>query len=403
MEIGDPHGFGDVPDDADGPGDEESVQRGWIEPDDRLWRHPSELARRGPAAAVARGPALEIWRERRAAILAGTFGAAAVVAASAFVLVLLNTSSETANAPLLKATETSLVTPTVPKTVAEKVSTLRPSLVDLVPAGHAAHDGVTGVVMPGGELVVTSAAAIAGVSRVDVLTSDGKRVDGTVLASDQSSGVAVVRTPGGLKPASFADEPVYPGELAVTACLNPDSTRSMPAPAMAVGTVQDVATSMSVQGAPLVDAIEADTPIPGVRGGVLVNGSGEVIGILDEQESAPGGRVGMFVPASLAEDVADELASTRHIEHGWIGVIAFDAPAYAGATIDTVFAGSPAASAGIQPGDVVTEIDGHRVLSHADLQARLYTMPPGSPIEVTLEHSGTLETISLVLAAQADG
>ncbi len=402
MDIAGPSPFGELPDDADGPGDEESVQRGWVEPDDRLWRHPSELSRSGFGAGSGRVSALETWRERRAAILAGTFGAAAVVAASAFVLVLLNKGSESANAPL-KLTETSLVTPTVPQSVAQKVSMLRSSLVDLVPAGWHSSDAVTGVVMPGGELVVTSAAALVGASRVEVVTSDGRQVNGTVLAVDQSSGVAVVRTAGGLKPASFADEPVYPGELAVTACLHPGSERSAPSTSMAVGTVQDVASSAPVQGAPLLDAIEAETPMAAVKGGVLVNASGEVIGVLDEQKSAPGGRVGMFVPAALAEDVADELASTRHIDHGWIGVIAFDAPSYSGAAINTVFSGSPAASAGLEPGDVVTEVDGHRVLSHADLQARLYTMPPGSPIEVTVQRGGTVQTILLVLAPQADG
>ena len=75
----------------------------------------------------------------------------------------------------------------------------------------------------------------------------------------------------------------------------------------------------------------------------------------------------------------------------------------AGAIVSSVLASSPAAGAGIEPGDVVTTIDTHNVSSHADLQARLYTMPPGSTVVLTVERSGTMRTVSLDLAADPGG
>jgi S1-C subfamily serine protease len=51
----------------------------------------------------------------------------------------------------------------------------------------------------------------------------------------------------------------------------------------------------------------------------------------------------------------------------------------------------------------VTAIDAHSVSSHADLQARLYTIPPGSTVELTVEQSGATRTVSMALAADPDG
>ena len=76
---------------------------------------------------------------------------------------------------------------------------------------------------------------------MQVVTSTGAHLRGTVVASDKDAGIAVVSTSGGLKPASFADEEVVPGELAVTACLcSGTMTLSIGADDVAVGRVQGV-------------------------------------------------------------------------------------------------------------------------------------------------------------------
>jgi S1-C subfamily serine protease len=262
------------------------------------------------------------------------------------------------------------------------------------------------VVLPGGQFVVTAVSAIAGATRMQVVTSKGERLEGKVVATDKESGVAVVSTGGKLKPASFANEDVVPGELAVTACLCSTTARpSIGAADIAVGSVQEVGrqVSSSSDGASLMDAIEAETPLQADWGEVLLDGHGNVIGILDGQESADSGTMGLFIPSSLALSVADELAHNHRVEHGWIGVNAQDAPGGKGAMVNSVLPSSPAAGAGIEPGDVVTAIDAHDVSSHADLQARLYTMPPGSTVNLTLERSGTTRTVSVALGTSPGG
>jgi S1-C subfamily serine protease len=242
---------------------------------------------------------------------------------------------------------------------------------------------------------------------MQVVTSKGKRLEGKVVATDEESGVAVVSTGGNLKPASFADEDVVPGELAVTACLcSATASPSIGAADIAVGSIQEVgrqvsSSSSSSDGESPMDAIEAETPLRADWGEVLLDGRGNVIGILEGQASANSGTMGLFIPSSLALGVADELAHNHRVDHGWIGVDAQDAPGGTGAVVNSVLPSSPAAGAGIEPGDVVTAIDAHDVSSHADLQARLYTMPPGST--VTLERSGTTRTVSVALAASPGG
>jgi S1-C subfamily serine protease len=398
--------YGDNPDDTEGPGEEDALQKGWIAPDDRLWRHPSELSQHSRHASFGRSPSRDLWRERRGALAVGTFGAAAVVAAAVVLLALTNPQSSTTGGGTLTATEASLVTiPSVSPGIVSAVRTLRPSLVELTPAHDSRQEPVTGVVLPGGHQIVTSASSIGDRSHVRVLTSTGRRFSGSVIAVDHDSGVALVATHGSLDPATFADNPVYPGEPVVAACLEPGPAgSSAPTTAVSVGMVKNIGDAPGQPDGPLLmDAIKAEMPVRAEWGGVLLDGNGAVIGIPAKRAVGSGATAGFFVPAELALGVANELSAIHRVQPGWIGVKATDAPGYAGAAITTVLSGSPAAAAGLRPGDVVTEVDGQQVMSLPDLQARLYTMEPGRHVDVIVERSGSVLNVSLTVAAPSDG
>ena len=78
--------------------------------------------------------------------------------------------------------------------------------------------------------------------------------------------------------------------------------------------------------------------------------------------------------------MADALADGHDMVHGWLGLVCTDqsTSTAAGPEVTTVFAGGPAAAAGVQTGDLVQAVDGHPVATIAELQARLYTLPPGT-------------------------
>jgi len=315
---------------------------------------------------------------------------------------------------VVPATNASLVTEpsgagiTAPLVV-QMVKELRPSLIAIGPVSGSRSSHMTGIVLAGGDMAVTSAAAVGSATRVDIVTSSGQKRRVSVLGSDPTSGIAVVGTGGGLTPAPFADGGVAPGELAIAACLCGDAVAAAAADdtvaTAAVGEVRKVGTADTLRsGTRLVDTIDADMPLgPSPLGGVLLNAQGQVVGILDGRTRTSKGRTGVFVPASLAVGVAHELATSHKVEHGWLGIKCTDAPDDGGARITTVMAGSPAASAGLHQGDIVEAVDSHPIDSLADLQASLYTSPPGTPVSVMLVRSGQDMMTTMTLAGSPTG
>jgi S1-C subfamily serine protease len=269
---------------------------------------------------------------------------------------------------------------------------------------------MTGIVLPGGDLAVTAAAAVGKASRVQIVTSSGQHRWVRVLGRDPHSGIAVVSTGGGLTPANFADGDVEPGELTIAACLCGSAAVAAAAAAdfpaaVAVGEIRKVGASVTLSsGTDLVDTIEADMPLgPAPWGGVLLDGRGQVVGVLDARTTTVTGRTGLFVPATLAVGVARELASSHKVEHGWLGIKCTDMPNDGGARITAIMAGSPAAAAGLHQGDVVEAVDLQRVNSLADLQASLYTSPPGTSVSLLLDRSGQDVVTTMTLAGSPTG
>ena len=405
MGEGGQFGFGEFPDDPgdDLPGPE--PLRGWISPEDRLWRHPSEMA--SSSAALPRGRRGAVAGRlggRWSALAVGAFGAAAVASAAVVVTSASPTPVATGH---IAATDTSLVTgsagtargnpsPTVGADVAGVVEAMEASLVALVPQGTTSGGPATGVVLPGGDLVLTAASALADATSVTVETAGGQHETGTVEGVDTTSGVAVVRVPDPVAAATFGGEDVTTHQLVVAACRCSGVGGRLP---WAVTMVHEVGTPATLDGGPaLVDAIEAEMPLgPAAFGSVILDDQGQVLGVLDGERTAGGETFGYFVPADLAVGVAQELATKHRVVRGWLGVVCQDG-AVAGATVTTVLPGSPAAAAGMRAGDIVEAVGSHRVGSLADLEALLYTTPPGSHLTLTVSRGGTVHSTEVTLS-----
>ena len=405
-----PFDFGDFHEEADDPAlDEDGAARAPLPPEDRLWRHPSEVARHGHPLGTP-PPERRPGRERRPMVTAAVVGVAAVTAAA---IVFTSVSSQNVVSPsraVTTAHEASLVTDTTmagvtAPLVVRMVSALRPSLVAIGSMSRRGSAPTTGVVLPGGDLAVTAASAVGDATHVDIETASGQRRKVLVLGRDAHSGIAVVSTGGALPSAEFAPGDVEPGQLAIAACLCGRAGRSSPPASVAVGDIRSVGTSATVgDGVGLVDTIEADMPLgPAPWGGVLIDGHGQVVGVLAGRRSTASGRTGVFVPASLAVGVARELATGHKVEHGWLGVNCTDAPDGGGARITAIMAGGPASAAGLHRGDIVAAVDSHPVGSLADLQASLYTSPPGTPVSVMLVRAGEDMMTTVTLASSPTG
>lgn len=151
-----------------------------------------------------------------------------------------------------------------------------------------------------------------------------------------------------------------------------------------------------------VNFIQTDVAVnPGNSGGPLLNMRGEVIGINSQIYSRSGGYMGISfsIPIDEAMHVAEQLHNQGFVERGRIGVVIMPVTSDVakalglgdegyGAMIHSVEAGSVAQKAGIEPGDIITEVNGQRILTHKDLQRAIGHIKPGSDADVKLFRRG---------------
>lgn len=245
-------------------------------------------------------------------------------------------------------------------------------------------------------LIMTAAHVVDGATAVTVRLADGRSIEGTVVGADDGSDIAVVQIEAdGLTAAQLAPGDPDVGQLAVAigSPFGLDQT-------VTSGIVSAVGRSVETPGG-AVAMIQTDAPInPGNSGGALADRQGRVIGVNDSIASESGGNVGVgfAVPIETAKAIADRLVAGEPITNGFLGVSAADASgAQTGAQVVQVSAGSPAADAGIETGDVVTSIDGTAVDSSADLVAAIRSRQPGTEVTLGIARQGDDTEVTVTL------
>ena len=151
------------------------------------------------------------------------------------------------------------------------------------------------------------------------------------------------------------------------------------------------------------DAIQTDAAINhGNSGGPLLDLAGDVIGVNSQIESESGGNdgVGFAVPSNTVERIADALIDDGSVEHAYLGVSTEDVEDGAGASIAEVRADTPASRAGLQNGDVVTEIDGDAVESADELRRLIDSKSPGDSVELTVARDGDTKKLEVTLGSR---
>ena len=121
------------------------------------------------------------------------------------------------------------------------------------------------------------------------------------------------------------------------------------------------------------------------RAGRCSTSPGKVVGVNAQIESDSGDNagVGFAIPSNTVKTVVAQIVSGGQVEHAYLGVSIGDA-AGAGAAVEQVQGGSPAAKAGLAKGDVVTAVDGHSVADAASLDRRRRRTCPRRPRDVEL-------------------
>lgn len=170
---------------------------------------------------------------------------------------------------------------------------------------------------------------------------------------------------------------------------------------------------VSAKGRPLqtekyVPFIQTDVAInPGNSGGPLFNMRGEVVGINAQIVSRSGGYLGLSfaIPSDVAVDVIEQLKSSGHVTRGWLGVLfqdidrnlaeSFGLKQPRGALVAEVIPESPAAKAGLKPGDIITAFGNKRVERASDLPHLVGLTKPGEKVDLTVIREGKERMISV--------
>jgi serine protease Do len=267
----------------------------------------------------------------------------------------------------------------------------------------------SGVIVDKRGYIVTNNHVVGDADEVEVRLSDKSKFVGKVIGNDPDTDLAVVKID------SDKDLPFVPmgdsGKIKVgqwvIAVGNPfglDRT-------VTVGVISALGRE-NVNLSRYEDFIQTDASInPGNSGGPLFNIKGEVIGINTAIINFAQG-IGFAIPSSMVQQVMTQLINKGKVVRGWLGVgiqpvtedlaTKFGVKEGEGVLVNEVFETDPAAKAGIQPGDIITKVDGNGVDNPSTLSRMIASTLPGQKVEVEVYRDGKRKTIKVVLAERKE-
>jgi Do/DeqQ family serine protease len=278
----------------------------------------------------------------------------------------------------------------------------------------------SGVIIDRDGYILTNEHVVGKADEIEVMLSDGRKFKGAVIGKDERSDVAVIKIDAkDLPAATLGDsEEVRTGQWAI-AIGNPFGIfEDNPVPTMTVGVVSALHRKLpgtQIGGRYYGDLIQTDAAInPGNSGGPLLNLKGEVIGINAAIISPSGAYagIGFAIPINRAREIIEDLKKGKEIEYGWLGVAIqpiskdiageFGLRDTSGALIVSVMRGSPAASAGIQPGDVIRDCGGQPVKDPDALMELIGRTPAGKSLILKILRDGKEITVDVTVGKRGE-
>ncbi len=251
------------------------------------------------------------------------------------------------------------------------------------------------VIGPDG-LVVTNNHVVEAARTILVQLSDGREFGAEVVGRDAATDVALLRlrgVEGELPYVYLGDSDVLDVGDWVVAIGNPFGLDHSVSHGM-------ISAKERVLGIGVFDDfIQTDALInPGNSGGPLFNMRGEVVGV-NTAIMSQGQGIGFAVPINLVKELIPNLRQNGRLARGWLGVNIVEAPGAArAAVVSEVFRGSPAAQAGLLPGDKVLAVNGRPVERFQQLLRKVSFLAPGTKATLRIERGGTVQERSVTLA-----
>jgi putative serine protease PepD len=263
----------------------------------------------------------------------------------------------------------------------------------------------TGFVVRSDGTIVTNEHVVGAAETAQVRFGEhGRTVQAEVLGADSSSDLAVLRVDPGsvgkLRPLPLAnsdDVSVGDSVVAIGQPFGLDRTAT-------AGIVSAVGREIQAPDGFQIDhVIQTDAPInPGNSGGPLLDTRGRVIGVNAQIATGGSGNgnvgIGFAVPSNKVREVVPSLSRGKRIEHPYLGVLSSPHPL--GAEIQSVIAGSPAASAGLRQGDVIRSVNGRPVHDPSGVSAAIEGLKPGDQVDVQISRGGDTRDVKVKLGTR---
>jgi len=265
----------------------------------------------------------------------------------------------------------------------------------------------SGFIIDESGIIVTNNHVVAGADTITITLHDDTQFAGTVLGTDESTDLAVVK--------------IDPGELQLVATKWADSEKARVGDwIVAIGNPFGLGSTVTagiisakardIRSGPYDSFIQTDASINrGNSGGPSFDIEGRVVGVNTAIFSPSGGSVGIgfAIPSNMAKNIVDQLSTRGEVRRGFLGtrimpvgideaeVLGMDNPR--GALVRSLIETGPAKAAGIEPGDVIIKFDGKDVKTARDLPLMVAQTLVGKQVSVVVWRDGQEVTVSLSL------
>jgi serine protease Do len=262
----------------------------------------------------------------------------------------------------------------------------------------------SGFIIDGSGLIVTNNHVVENADKITVVLAGGDELPGTLVGHDEKTDLAVIRVKAGhdLPTVPWGDsDKVQVGDWAV-AIGNPFDLGGT----VTAGIVS--ARGRDIHSGPYDDFIQVDAAINrGNSGGPLFDQDGHVIGVNTAIYSPSGGNVGVgfAIPANQAREVVAQLVKSGTVERGWLGVgiqpvtdevaESLGISEAKGALVASVSKDSPAAEAGLKPGDVILRFGATQIGTLHDLTTAVARTAPGTEDRIVVWRGGAEKSLTV--------
>ena len=260
--------------------------------------------------------------------------------------------------------------------------------------------------------ILTNYHVVESSNSITVALYDGTTYDAELVGYDESSDVAVLKVEAeGLSPVVLGDSDNLNVGDSVVAIGNPLGELTF---SLTAGLVSAKDREVTLSSAVTMDLIQTDCAInSGNSGGALFNLYGEVIGITNAKYSSSSSssasidNIGFAIPINHVLPIVKSIIENGYISKPYIGVSVSDVNKQsqlygipAGAAVQSVAEGSPAAEAGLQAGDVITRVNDTEITGSSDLVSLVGSAAVGDGLTLTVYRQGTTVELSLTVGEQ---